>query len=465
MKNKKSLLFLLLSVSIVSVFVLAGIVPTLTALYIGDKSISTLPEALMAFSPDILYLITICFAAYIFIFKKDLRFEWQFFDTVISIYLVFNIVYGFILSDKDILAILSVRITYLPVAFYFLARLFDSQNINQSKKVLHSIFLIYAVIAIIGLILYFVFPQKHEDLILMTGHPVSRYFITRMGSLYLTPVLFATTMTFLAIYFYQKYHANPSSIRLIIYLLPWTCLLLSVSRGPILSYIIAFTIITFIYKKYKGLLKVLIGMSIIVLGVSYYATQGLDLLKWSVISSAKTVTMDTGDNEKEMLIEQEEKNDTVSVIPNTMLESTETGIENNGAATRVNRWQLTFYDFKKQPWGYGLGKTGAVAFTHLRDKKNVKAALHSTDGWYLKMACENGVLGLLSYLSIAGIYLRLLIKKIKKKKDDIFLLALGLFVVINIQNFFSNAIDFHPQIALYWFIIGLSMNTYKENEL
>src|SRR5690606_21639963 len=115
-------------------------------------------------------------------------------------------------------------------------------------------------------------------------------------------------------------------------------------------------------------------------------------------------------------------------------EDIETVIENNGAASRIDRWRITFNDFKSQPWGYGLGKTGAVAFTHLRDKKDIKASLYSTDGWYLKMACENGVLGLLSYLAVAGILLRQLIKKTKNKENEFTLLALGLFIAINIQN-------------------------------
>ncbi|MBX3164403.1 MAG: O-antigen ligase family protein [Bacteroidetes bacterium] len=426
MKDKKSPFFLV-SVLIVAMFAFSCVIPTITVLSTGAKSITTLSEALLAFSPDILFLAAVCFGSYIYITKKDLRFEWQFFDSVVSLFLVFNLIYGFALSDKDKLALLSVRITYLPVAFYFLARLFNARTIEQNKKLLHSVFSVYVILALIGLILYFIFPKTNEYIVTITGKPLAQYFITRMGSLYLTPVLFATAMAFTLIYFYQKYIQSNSYKDLFIYLMLWLCLVLSVSRGPMMSFGLAFVILLLIYKKYKLSFISGIGMLLVLLAVSFYATQNLDFIKWLFYSSAKTINMD---------------ND----------------------VSRVNRWQVTFENFLAQPFGYGFGKTGAVAFTHLIDKPNIKAAVYSTDGWYLKMACENGVPGLLTYLSLAGILLNTLIKKIKENKNQIALLALGLFIVVHVQSLFSNVLDFFPLIALYWFVAGLAINSYKKDE-
>lgn len=456
--NKKKINFSVLSFLIVLVFAIASVVPTLTALFIGNKPIKSFAEALLAFSPDVFFLSALCLALFTFITKKELRFEWQWFDTVVSLYLLFNLTYGFTLSDKDMLALLSARISYLPITFYFLARLYNSQKEELSKKILNIVFYIYVILGVIGLALYFIFPETHEQLMSMSGHVMPRYFIVRMGSLYLTPVLFATAIAFSAVYFYQKYYTSPSFKRLIIYLLLWTCLLLSVSRGAIISYVIAFIVISLIYKNYRKFLKVLVSMIIIVLGVSYYATQGLGLIEWGVTTSAKTVTLNAGENQVKLQGKDNQK------IFKHETANTSTLTENNGAATRVNLWQATIHDFKEQPWGYGLGKTGAVAHRHLMDNPEVKASLYSTDGWYLKMACENGVFGLLSYLALAGILLGILIKKIKQRKDEIYLLTLGLFIIVNIQSIFSNTLDFHPQIAMYWFVIGLAINKSQKEE-
>jgi len=425
MKSRLSPLYLL-SALIVSVFALSSVYPTLRILVLGGKPISGLPNTIFAFFPDLLFLVTFGYALFLFFTKREFRFQWQGFDTVVSLYLVFNLVYGYVLSNNTTLALLSVRITYLPVALYFVARLLNAQAVTLNKRLLHSVFLLYAGIALLGLLIYFVFPSVQAKLISVSGYESPRYFIIRMCSLYLTPILFAFVMAFSAIYFYLRSLKNISVGDSICFLMLWTCLVLTVSRGAIMSFGLAFVIISLIYKNYKTSLVLGMGMSLIILSVSFYATRNLDFLQWMFYSSSKTVNMD-----KDL--------------------------------ARVNRWQTTFDDFKKQPWGYGLGNSGAVAFTHLINKKDAKAAVYSTDGWYLKMACENGVLGLLSYLLLAGSFLRQVIKKIRTNSDELALLALGVFIIVSIQSIFSNSLDFHPEISLFWLIAGLAMNTYTKN--
>ncbi len=420
--------FIVLSGLIVTMFALACILPTLTTIKMGGDSINSLSDGLLAFSADILLISSLIISFLIYLKNKETRFTWHFIDKIVIGFILINILYGFIISGEPKIAFLAIRITYLPIGFYFLARLFQYQNVLLSRKIVHNVFMIFALLAMIGLVLYFIFPQVNEKLNAMSGNIVSEYFIQRMGSLYLTPVVFATVMAFSAIYFYQRYLIDNSKKDLLLLLLVWVCLLLSVSRGPIMSFGVAFIVLSLIYKKYILSFFAGIGMLLTAICISFYATGNLNFLLWLFKSSAQTVGM---------------KKD----------------------VTRVNFWETSINDFMAQPWGYGLGKAGHVAHRHLMDVPNVKASLYSTDGWFLKMACENGVLGLTSYLILSIFLLILLVKHIRIATNEMIILALGLFIIVNIQSIFSNTLDFHPLIAFYWLIIGFSINTYYKHEV
>lgn len=381
-----------------------------------ESIVTVLPELLVG---GLFVLSTI----YAFINRNSL-FKWFWFDYLVGFFFVFNVVYGFVLSDWDYQSLLSFRMTYLPVLFYYVGRFFWEQKRGLIFQSLNTLFYSYIGLAIAGLILYFVFPDYQNRLILATGNLVGEYFIVRMVSLVLTPILFALLLVFSCFYFYDKIMKVNDWKNYLIFWLLWLCLALSVSRGATLAFFISFLFMSFVYKKTKMTLVTMGGMAVILIAVSFYATGSFEFIKWICYSAADTMNM-----EKDV--------------------------------TRVNRWLVTYNDFLAQPYGYGFGKTGAVAFRYYLNQPEVKAAVYSTDGWYLKTACETGMTGLLSYLILAASYFFMMVKKVFSSADTLLLVPFGIFMMVNIQSVVSNTLDFYPYTLLYWLLIGLSVNTLR----
>ncbi|MEO6882915.1 MAG: O-antigen ligase family protein [Bacteroidia bacterium] len=257
-----------------------------------------------------------------------------------------------------------------------------------------------------------------------TGYEIPTYFITRMSSLLLTPVLFGTIMALSCTYYYYKIsYYEFYWFNYVTFILLFLCLLLSVSRGALISFLAAsaFISVSVVHRKVKLIGGLIFTMLIVLVFTSFYATNSLKLVQWICHSSVETANMQAG-------------------------------------VTRVNRWQVSLLDFKNQPQGYGFGKTGAVAYRYFINSPSIPAARYTTDGWYLKTACETGVYGLLSYLILAGTFLFYTLKKVIKNKSPNLIFTLGIFFVINIQNIASNTLDFYPYIIVYWLIIGFSIN-------
>lgn len=381
-------------------------------------------ESLVTILPELLTAgLFILSAIYAFVNRTSL-FKWFWFDYLVAFFFAFNVIYGFVISDWDYQAFLSFRMTYLPVLFYFVGRMYWEQKRGMIFQSLNGLFYAYVGLAIAGLVLYFVFPDYQNRLILATGNLVGEYFIVRMVSLVLTPILFALLLVFSCFYFYDKIITRNDWKNYLIFWLLWLCLVFSVSRGATLAFFISFIFMSFVYKKPKTTIVTMSGMAIILIAVSFYATGSFEFIKWICYSAADTMNM-----EKDV--------------------------------TRVNRWLVTYHDFLDQPYGYGFGKTGAVAFRYYLNHPEVKAAVYSTDGWYLKMACENGLAGLLSYLVLAGSYFFMMIKKVFKSDDSLLLVPFAIFMMVNIQAVVSNTLDFYPYTLLYWLLIGFSVNSIR----
>lgn len=381
-----------------------------------ESIVTVLPELLVGglFVLSTIYVLT----------NRNSLFRWFWFDYLVGFFFVFNVVYGFVLSDWDYQSLLSFRMTYLPVLFYYVGRFFWEQKRGLIFQSLNTLFYSYIGLAIAGLILYFVFPDYQNRLILATGNLVGEYFIVRMVSLVLTPILFALLLVFSCFYFYDKIMKVNDWKNYLIFWLLWLCLALSVSRGATLAFFISFIFMSFVYKKPKMTLVTMGGMAVILIAVSFYATGSFEFIKWICYSAADTMNM-----EKDV--------------------------------TRVNRWLVTYNDFLAQPYGYGFGKTGAVAFRYYLNHPEVKAAVYSTDGWYLKTACETGMAGLLSYLILAASYFFMMVKKVFSSADTLLLVPFGIFMMVNIQSVVSNTLDFYPYTLLYWLLIGFSINALR----
>jgi len=320
--------------------------------------------------------------------------------------------------------------SYFPLIFYFIARVTNFGALNI-EFLLKRIIYWFLIVAIIGLVLYYFAPNIENMMILRTGGLVNYYYIQRMGSIFWTPVIFGSFMSFSAIFYYYQLLKKESLQNYVIFALFWGCLFLSVSRGANVSFIIGIILITIFYKKYSILLKTFLVMNIVVF-LLWLPQKGNNIYKAQLYIFTST---------------------------NNILHLQE-------GNTRVALWKESYKGFTNHPNGYGLGKAGHVAarfFGHSSDK----ASTFSTDGWYLKLLNETGIWGLLSYVIVFIIYLKQSFKYLKYQKYSIFNYIFIVFIMVGIQNIVSNVNDFYLFSLLYWLLIGFSQNifiAYKSNE-
>ncbi|HTL80893.1 MAG TPA: hypothetical protein VL651_04275, partial [Bacteroidia bacterium] len=129
--------------------------------------------------------------------------------------------------------------------------------------------------------------------------------------------------------------------------------------------------------------------------------------------------------------------------------------------TRVDRWQETWNDFKARPYGYGLGKAGAVAFRYLVNS-DVPSAPYSTDGWILKLACETGIYGVITFLFFCCVYFFRFVRQLMKRRKGTHIVIFALFLAVNAQALISNVYDFYPYIGIFWMLMGLTESELEE---
>ncbi|MBI3510840.1 MAG: O-antigen ligase family protein [Bacteroidetes bacterium] len=344
-------------------------------------------------------------------------------DNIFVLFIFLNTIYGFILAMSPVYSLMAFRITYLPMLFYFGGRIFFSGEDNR-KNIIDKLMLVNLFFSGIGLIIYFLFPLLNGEIAARSGYIQSAYFIPRMGSILWTPVLFGTLASMTCLWYSWKYLTGGNFLHLIAFTIPFAGLMLSVSRGPILGLLIGFIFLSVLHRKWKFSLVIFISMIIISTAVSFYATGSMKLLQWIFSSTADTVSLVNG-------------------------------------VSRVNRWEVTWHDFLQRPWGYGLGKAGAVAFRYLVHS-TVPAARYSTDGWLLKLACETGIFGVASYLVFCCSYFFPAFVRARRNPSSVSSFAIAIFLATNAQSIVSNVYDFAPYIFIYWLIIGISENERKE---
>jgi O-antigen ligase len=333
-------------------------------------------------------------------------------------FVLLNVIWGFILSDDLVIAFKGFRITYLPILLYFLARFWQPKK-ETIASTLEVSFFILIVLALVGWILWLFFPELTSLMYEYSGHPVAIYFIVRMTSLLWTPVLFGTLMAWTAYFYFWRTLRKSTFLNfdLLYFLIAISGLIMSVSRGPLLSYLIAVVALIPFFAKWKKAL-VLVAMILAAQGIISISTMGnLKPLEWTISSTTSTVTM-----QKEV--------------------------------TRVSRWDYSINDFLAKPMGYGLGNAGAVAYEK-GDSTN-KAAL-STDGWYLKLACETGLPGLISFVITLLVFVFIAWRNRFYSIDTLGFPILGLAFMIVVQCLSSNVLDFYPYIGFFWLLTGLSI--------
>ena len=399
-------------------FVFGSLFPTLRILLIGSETSKNILEYIISGLFDLTAISIIAYSL-IHILKKRLISQFTYFDWIVLMFILSNTILGTILSQDFMLSIYGFRMTYLPAFFYFVLR-FNDFKFNLIETLFSKIYHWFFFVAIIGLVLYFGFYSTMIDMIYRSGGIVNNYFITRMTSVFWSPVIFASFMTLSFLYFYYRITNVFKQRNYILLSIFWLCILLSVSRGALIILFFGLLILTILSGKWKTLGYLFLIMITLFFCISFYIASPLEFITWIIKSSSDTLNLEKG-------------------------------------VTRVDLWIKAFADFKERPFGFGLGKAGHVA-TRFFGKHSTLASVSSTDGWFLKIAGETGLWGLATYLTLAIAFFTAGVKFIKTKTYGIFHFLFVLFIVVNIQCIVSNVIDFYLLSYLFWLSLGLAEN-------
>ncbi len=417
--------------SLFTFFVFGSLFITFRVLLIGSNTSHSLIEYCISVLPEIFVLLIVVYFLF-FIKKNNLPVKLNYFDWMVIVYIISNVFIGIIIAKDLKLSIYGFRMTYLPMIFYFIASL-NNAEINETEKLVDKIFNWFFIVAVIGLVLYFGFYDAMITMLLKTSgvkstNELAQYFIIRMTSIFWTPVVFGTFMATTFLYFFYKTLSNSTWLNYLFQMVLVSCILLSVSRGPMTVSIIGVLLLFVFFKNWKVLFISSILSIFVFIGVSSYISKSYKappsvFIKWIFTSTTETVELKKG-------------------------------------VTRVDLWIDAADNLWYNMLGEGLGKAGHVGArfadhsTHHNSNES-EVSTTSTDGWYLKLANETGMWGLFSYFILAGTLFIVSIKYMLKNGFGFYSFLFTIFIIVNIQNIASNVLDFYLFSNLYWFLVGL----------
>ncbi len=410
---------------------------------IGSNSSQNITEVLLSILPDLILV-----SIFIYAFLKSIKIKLIYFDYLITILFASNILLGVVLAQDIIHSIYAIRLSYLPMLTYFIFRI-ASNSIKKQDYLFffEALFNWFLIFAILSLVLYLFFPAVDIKLIGFVGGNVNYYVIRRMSGIFFSPVLWGTFMSASAIYTFIKLNNTFKYKDLIIFAIFWFSMILSVSRGAIVSYYIGAVIVCLYSRQYKPFLKSIAVSCIVFTVYTLFNPMALSLIGF-VSHSSVAIINDSGDE-------------------NTKIElyKADSALVKDIKSTRIKYWVLSYRDFIEKPSGYGLGKAGHIGnrFYNTADLRE-KAAIYSTDGWYLKIANETGIWGLFSYFSFFLIHFIFFLKHTNLLKNQLILFSFVIFLMISIQNIMSNVLDFYSFSCFYWLTIALVYNIHQSSE-
>lgn len=403
-------------------FIFESLFITFRVLLIRGAESQTISEYMLSALPEFFIIFLIILVLYTSSRKFSFR-NITTLDKIVLLYVLTNVVLGTFLAHDIKLSLYAVRLSYLPIIFYFIARISFNTAQNEFEKYFKKIIDWYLVVALIGLILYFGFPELITNFLSLSADGVeAEYHIKRMGSLFWSPVIFGTFMTISALYYFYRLLKKEKIVYYLVYAIFWCCLFLSVSRGSLISFYIGWIMLAIIFKQWKIFLKSLFVMALVVFLLFLNDHKIYDVLIFIADSSLDTFGMKRG-------------------------------------LTRVELWTAAYNDFVKNPMGYGLGKAGHIA-ARFFGKYSHNAATFSTDGWYLKLANETGVWGLASFFTLAITYFIQSVNIFRRSMTNMNIFIFVMFIIVMVQNIVSNVLDFYSFSCLFWLLVGVSQNIY-----
>lgn len=404
----------------IAAFIFAAFFPTVRAFIFGDAAGSTFLSIGFSILADLIFASIASYCLYSLFAKKQL----DKIDLIFLGYIAFSVIYGSILSHHKMAIIYGFRMTYLPMFMYFVGR---NATMNEvGADLLKKMMLLVSAIAVVGLLLYFPFHNVYLYIISLNhDYEFEHQLVPRMTSLFYTPLVFSSVVAFASLYYLILYRKTNSKMDLLLFILNGVCLILSISRGAILAFIIMIPVFLFLLKGFKKIILPLITvLTIATLCINAISPKKDAFFLFGFIMKSSVNTMEMGDHIK-----------------------------------RVDFWTTSVTDFKSHPMGFGLGKSGHVANRLFKDT-DVPAAIYANDGWYLKLLLETGIPGFLFFVLLMFFIINSVLQ-IQNSYDKAFFLCL--LLIIGFQSIVSNVPDFTFASFFLWLLIGLRSDNSKRS--
>jgi hypothetical protein len=406
--------------------------PTCRILLIGHEGSSTFFEYAFSAIPEIATVLF--FILVLFLKKPNLRkFSWQLCDFLVIFYVLLTLLLGLVHPIEYKLALYDLRLSFLPVLFYFTFRLLSHEEIKSLFIFLTYFLLIFATIAIL---LYLLFPTLYFSIHHKLNLPYHEYFIPRLFFLIWSPVVMGSLMSlgFLLTIFLIR--SSFRWISLIIFSAAITC---TVSRGAILGLLITLIFIFIFFKNYRRKIFYSLIIFLVTLSVlSLYLTSSLKLFTWPIYSTLSVATSTSQEKRASLY------HDNFSYLNNSLQHSSDK--KNNSTKVKPTLNELLF--------GHGFGKGGHIAYRFLKNDSSSNIFQKSTDGYYLKILIETGLIGLLVFFIVWSWIFFWMTKYSLKTLLPLNILSTSTLLFVLLQNLVSNTMDFYFFAPLFWASLG-----------
>jgi len=406
--------------------------PTCRILLIGHEGSSSFFEYAFSAIPEIA---TVLFFIFVLILKKpNLRkFFWQLSDFLVIFYVLLTLLLGLVHPIEYKLALYDLRLSFLPVLFYFTFRLLSHEEIKSLFIFLTYFLLIFATLAIL---LYLFFPTLYFSIQHKLNLPYYEYFIPRLFFLIWSPVVMGSLMFlgFLLTTFLIR--SSFRWISLIIFSAAITC---TVSRGAILDLLITLIFILIFFKNYRRKIFYSLIIFLVTLSVlSLYLTSSLKLFTWPIYSTLSVATSTSQEKRASLY------HDNFSYLNNSLQHSSDK--KNHSAEVKATLNELLF--------GHGFGKGGHIAYRFLQNDSSSNIFQKSTDCYYLKVLIETGLIGLLVFFIVWSWIFFWMTKYALKTLLPLNILSTSTLLFVLLQNLVSNTMDFYFFAPLFWASLG-----------
>lgn len=396
-------------------FTLLIFFPTIRLLVLGSSHASGI-GIVFSVLPEILFGLILLFAVTQFIKNKGQTFSLL--DKLVLGYFLFNVIVGVYLAHDLKASVYGFRLTYFPMLAYFVGSFYWDKSADI-EKLFRGFFKVLVLVAIIGFLLYFVFPDLQLYFHKMTtDKPVAKAFslIVRMTSILWTPVVFGVLMMSAFCYWIYSYFKTGNKLDLLYTFIVGMAMLFSISRGPIIASVIGFIILAILSKNIKRVLTVL-GIFALTISLTLLVLMNKSsIFGWIFESSKETISLEKGNS-------------------------------------RVDLWYEVATTLKHNPMGLGLGRAGHAAVQNF-PPNTPGVSFASTDGWYFKLMIETGFMALVLYLIMALFFFVAMIKYVRRNSFDFVSFIFILFITVGLVNIVSNVLDFYLFSYLYWLFLG-----------